>query len=528
MGILQLTTQLPAQVGIVPRTVKMLTTDSLATITTAGYLNPQNLEGNSIAPTDVLEVIYAYSQQTGAGTFDVFLPTISNGVITLTQDVSSGNVLLPVNSGDIAIFNGTSGQIATSGFNIASGLLAEPALDALTAHAGGGQTSALALTKEVNRITTVTTAADSVKLPVSVAGMSIIIINSGANSMQVFGAGTDTINNVATATGVAQMANSSVLYVSSVAGKWFSIGLGLGVVASLPTASYSNALTAHAGGTQAAALLLPSAINNVTTVASAADSVKLPASAAGLNIIVVNSAATNAMQVYGSGTDTINGVATATGVSQAAGTVVTYVCTAAGSWFSNPQSFGTAAAKTASDNTKTIVASVSAATTSGNVAQFNDVTGTVGNGPVAANVLLTSAIVTPDVSIDLVKFDVTVGQAALATAGHVALVTSSGSKQYKIRSLWINSGGTNFSGGGGDRLGQVTDGTTVYSVVPATNMQTLVNAGWGMSTPLPFPAAAAINTSTVAGANLYFAYSGGTTDYTAGSIVVSGLAERVA
>ncbi len=133
-----------------------------------------------------------------------------------------------------------------------------------------------------------------------------------------------------------------------------------------------------------------------------------------------------------------------------------------------------------------------------------------------------------DPCANLISFNITVGQAALAAAGHVALITSSGSKQYKIKSLNINKGGTNFSGGGGDRLGQVTDGTTVYSVVPATNMQTLVNSGWGISTPLPYPATAAINTSTVAGANLYFAYSGGSADYTAGSIVVSGLAERVA
>lgn len=151
----------------------------------------------------------------------------------------------------------------------------------------------------------------------------------------------------------------------------------------------------------------------------------------------------------------------------------------------------------------------------------------VDSGVVAGRVLYTT-FSSPDAAADLIAFDITCGFAALASAGSVTLITSSGSKQYKLRALWINSGGTNFSGGGGDRLGQVTDGTTVYSVVPATNMQTLINAGWGMSTPLPFPAAAAINTSTAAGVNLVFKYSGGTTDYTAGSIVVSGIVQRVA
>jgi hypothetical protein len=164
----------------------------------------------------------------------------------------------------------------------------------------------------------------------------------------------------------------------------------------------------------------------------------------------------------------------------------------------------------------------------GNLPKFYDTTGNVADSSIAANIVLTSSITTPNTNSNLVTFDVTVGQAALATGGSVTLYASTAAKQFKVRNLWINRGGTNFSGGGGDRLGQITDNTTVYSVIPATNMQTLINAGWGMSTPLPFPASAAINTSTAAGASLVFKYSGGTTDYTAGSIVVSGLLERVA
>ncbi len=127
----------------------------------------------------------------------------------------------------------------------------------------------------------------------------------------------------------------------------------------------------------------------------------------------------------------------------------------------------------------------------------------------------------------VLSFDTTVTAAALAAGGKVVLVASSGSQQYVIRSLNLNSGGTNFSGGGGDRLGQVADGTTVYSLIPAATMQALANAAWG-STALPFPAAAAINKPTAAGANLFFAYSGGTLDYTLGSLVISGTVQRVA
>lgn len=141
-----------------------------------------------------------------------------------------------------------------------------------------------------------------------------------------------------------------------------------------------------------------------------------------------------------------------------------------------------------------------------------------------------SALATPSPGSNLIHFNVACGQAALAAAGTVVLVAAAdATAQYQIISLWINDGGTDFAGGGGDRLGQVTDGTTVYSVVPAATMQALVNAGWGFGTDLPFPAGGvALNTLTVAGDDIVFAYSGGTTDYTAGSVVVSGVVARVA
>lgn len=101
--------------------------------------------------------------------------------------------------------------------------------------------------------------------------------------------------------------------------------------------SAADALTAHSGGGQASALQLSALVNNITTVAVAADSVKLMASYAGAVQIACNSAASNAMQVFGTSPDTINGVATGTGVSQAAGGLCTmYSSPAAGKWVSTP------------------------------------------------------------------------------------------------------------------------------------------------------------------------------------------------
>jgi hypothetical protein len=93
--------------------------------------------------------------------------------------------------------------------------------------------------------------------------------------------------------------------------------------------------------------------------------------------------------------------------------------------------------------------------------------------------------------------------------------------QYKVTGIYLNFGGTNFSGGG-DRDLALTDGTTQYTVIPAATLQALasVNAGWG-SVSVPFPASAGINTLTVASANLYWQYANGTTDYTAGSVTLT-------
>lgn len=102
--------------------------------------------------------------------------------------------------------------------------------------------------------------------------------------------------------------------------------------------TFETGLTAHSGGTQAAALALaaaPTTVHEVTTVGAAADSVKLPlATGSGVVHVVKNSAAVNSMQLYGSGTDTIDGVATATGVAVAAGKARYCIDATAGNWIS--------------------------------------------------------------------------------------------------------------------------------------------------------------------------------------------------
>jgi hypothetical protein len=219
-----------------------------------------------------------------------------------------------------------------------TGFFCESSEDNIVAKAGGTQTTARLLTAMTSRIITVATPNDAVLLPISAAGLELMVINHGANAMQVFGSGTDTIDDIATATGVSQMPNSLVIYTCAAAGKWYSEGLATGFGGpGLQTMSSQDTLTAKAGGGQYAAGVAPvinRMINRVTTVATAADSVTLPVSVAGLQIVVINAAAANSMNVFPATGDFINALAVNTQIALAAGKTMTFYCATAGTWHS--------------------------------------------------------------------------------------------------------------------------------------------------------------------------------------------------
>jgi len=117
MGVLQITTDETGQVAQLPRRVKIITTDALAVVTAAGYLNPISLLYNTIYPSDVIDLVYSWSNATQSGTYEVFLPSFSGSTITLVAWVDPGNVLLPVVANDFANFNGTTGQLKDAGYS---------------------------------------------------------------------------------------------------------------------------------------------------------------------------------------------------------------------------------------------------------------------------------------------------------------------------------------------------------------------------------------------------------------------------
>src|SRR6516164_3417501 len=110
----------------------------------------------------------------------------------------------------------------------APNLIQETAADGVVAHAGGGQANATPIITQTTRVTTVASPGDSIVLPASQPGLELIIINHGLNPMQVYGLGSDTINDVAAATGVSQMQGSVVIYTCVTAGAWYTEGLATG------------------------------------------------------------------------------------------------------------------------------------------------------------------------------------------------------------------------------------------------------------------------------------------------------------
>lgn len=132
----------------------------------------------------------------------------------------------------------------------------------------------------------------------------------------------------------------------------------------------------------------------------------------------------------------------------------------------------------------------------------------------------------------LIYTDVAVTATLLASSGkiYVANPTAVGDSraQYKVRDIVLVGGGTNFAAGG-DRLISLTDGTTIWTTIANADIESAPAASlrWG-DTKVPFLTSKSA-TASVAGAGVYFAFSGGTTDHgTTGSITFTVCLEKIA
>lgn len=129
----------------------------------------------------------------------------------------------------------------------------------------------------------------------------------------------------------------------------------------------------------------------------------------------------------------------------------------------------------------------------------------------------TSAALAPGV---IVRY-ITAGQAALASAGKVVVQThTSGTSQFAVLSLRVIKS-TGLSGNGGDRLLSLTDSTLVFNnagITAALLGTPITTRPAGTGNP---DCATSVNPSaSTAGADIVLQYTGGTTDYNAGSVLL--------
>ena len=211
-----------------------------------------------------------------------------------TQEVAYAAALDAVDAATLAASTTNLGHV------VLSGPLSLSAADTITAKASGTHVDGTPLTAGVNNVSVVATKADAVLLPAMTPGQVCIIANSGTADAQVFGAGTSTINGVATDTGVGLAAGKTGIFVAVTAGKIFGGALAA-LLLMLVSAGAQNTVTMNsisgtitAGGTaQPLAGAFPNRrgcvvqnlstgdlwINDQGTAAAAQPSIKVPAGA---------------------------------------------------------------------------------------------------------------------------------------------------------------------------------------------------------------------------------------------------------
>ena len=166
----------------------------------------------------------------------------------------------------------------------------------ITATASGNQTTAYQLSAQISRVDTVASGNDSVRLPKIVAspgqlsatgasrGAIMVITNNGANAMQLFGATPDTINAVATGTGISVGAGVTLILVAV----GFTQATGVGTwVATAATVSVTS-------GTISGVAISTSTFDNVTASAATLGVVGLAAAQGGAVNVTGGASSTSA------------------------------------------------------------------------------------------------------------------------------------------------------------------------------------------------------------------------------------------
>ncbi len=142
--------------------------------------------------------------------------------------------------------------------------------NSISAFAGGGQSSATLLSKDINLVSTVATNGDSVKLPVAAVGMEVRIFNLSSNTLAVFPNSGATIDALAANASISIAAGDDYTFICKALLTWESSKSQLSIV------PIANGGTGQTSQTSAFDALAPNTVKGDIIVYNGADNVRLP------------------------------------------------------------------------------------------------------------------------------------------------------------------------------------------------------------------------------------------------------------
>lgn len=192
MAVLSVTTMSPGLVGVYPRLVYILTNDTLATVTTTGYLTHYaSLNPGQLRDADMALVITATTPSSANVESGFLQVNYASGAWSLTSITSPGTVTLPTILNHIATYTGTTGGLsedpatAISGGNIQAGLSGTAGyLVSFPSTAAKGSLRLLAADNTNDTVTTITNdafaQASTIKIPdPGVANATFVLSHGG-------------------------------------------------------------------------------------------------------------------------------------------------------------------------------------------------------------------------------------------------------------------------------------------------------------------------------------------------------------
>jgi hypothetical protein len=149
----------------------------------------------------------------------------ANGSDTINGVTGATGVILPPQGAYLLVAAAGDGTWACEGIGAgaAGAYPTVSAVSGLTAKAGGGQSGATLCAAVINRFTTVATAADSGLMPAAKAGMQLTVTNAAANSMNVFPAAGEQINNAGANAAFALAGGKTASFTSAANGAWHAV-----------------------------------------------------------------------------------------------------------------------------------------------------------------------------------------------------------------------------------------------------------------------------------------------------------------